>query len=617
MSYSPIVPAELTLDGNGIPFAAAYDDSYHTAAGGLEQARHVFLAGNDLLGENSRWQGRHFVILETGFGLGLNFLCTWQAWKAAPSQAGQRLHYVAVEKHPFRLADLARLHAQWPELSPYAGQLQSQWPLPLPGLHRLDFGDVVLTLGFGDAADLLPQLSLSCDAFFLDGFAPNRNPEMWSDAIVAELRRLAAPGATLATWTIAGDLRRRLTSADFSLERRTGFGFKREMLVGRLQGAVSNRQADMANTDLRAPTLSRKKIAVIGAGIAGASTAHALALRGHEVVVIDSATMPASGASGNLAGVFRPLPARDDSRLARLLRAGFMLGQRRYSKLEGIRYGWTGVLHIARDAAHADTQKSIATEHAMPPEFCRFVEREEASQLAGWPVEQGGWWFPTGGWLNPPSTCRALLAGIDCRFNFQVEKLDRTGDSWHIVGKTGVIEADEVVLANGIGAPALVPDVKLPIRAGRGLVSHIPESATPRFDIVATRLGYVTPAVDGLRCAGATMTADDLDAAPRIADHIENLYRLDMVLPGFGTNLDPAKLEGRVSFRPMSPDRLPIVGPLSASEGLWIIDGFGARGLVFAPICAELLASQICGEPLPLESDLVSALAPTRFRKKR
>jgi tRNA 5-methylaminomethyl-2-thiouridine biosynthesis bifunctional protein len=604
MSYTPIVPAELALDGNGIPYAPAYADSYHTAAGGLEQARHVFLEGNDL---PQRWQDRRFVILETGFGLGLNFLCAWQAWKANP---GEHLHYVAIEKHPFRLADLQRLHAQWPELTPFASRLQAQWPLPLPGLHRLDLGDVVLTLGFGDAAELLPQLSLSCDAFFLDGFAPSRNPEMWSEAVVAELRRLAAPGATLATWTIAGDLRRRLTSADFSLERRPGFGFKREMLVGRLQGAVSP-----------TPTFSRKKIAVIGAGIAGASIAQALARRGHEVVVVDSAAAPASGASGNLAGVFRPLPARDDSRLARLLRAGFLLGRRQYADLEGLRCGWTGVLHIARDAPHARTQQAIAAEHALPPEFCRFVGREEASELAGWPVEQGGWWFPAGGWLNPPSTCRALLSGIDCRFNSSVERLERAANGWRIVGAQAVVEVAEVVLANGIGAPALAPDFKLPIRAGRGLVSHIPEAATPRFDIVATRLGYVTPAVDGLRCAGATMSLVDaaaaLDLAPHLSDHLENLYRLDMVLPGYGTGLDPARLAGRVSFRPMSPDRLPIVGPLSASEGLWIIDGFGARGLVFAPICAELLASQIGGEPLPLEADLVAALAPARFRKKR
>ena len=587
MSYIPIIPAELHFDGNGVPFSPDYDDGYFSASGGLAQARQVFLAGNDL---PARWQafpGRQFVICETGFGIGLNFLSTWQGWEASP---GHRLHYVAFEKHPFRLADLQRLHADWPELAPYAARLQAQWPLPLPGVHRLHFGHLTLTLAFGDAATLLPQLDFTANAFYLDGFSPAKNPAMWSDALFAALASHAAPGATLASWSVLEDMMFRLSRQGFRLEKHPGFGTKRYRLSGRLPGEEN-------------PALApRRKIAVIGAGIAGATIAHALHSRGQETVVYEAAAQPAQGASGNLAGVFRPLPALDDSRLARLLRAGFLLGRRQFGALAPARLGWTGALHIARDAAHEATQRRIVADHALPAEFCRFAEREEASALAGWPVESGGWWFPQAGWINPPSLVRALLADIDCRYGQRIDDL-------------AALEADVVVLANGIDAPALAPNFRLPIRIGRGLVSHVPENATPPFNIVATRLGYVTPAVDGLRCAGATMASGDRDTAPRLADHVENLFRLDMLLPGFGQALDPATLDGRVSFRPMSPDRLPIVGPLSASDGRWIIDGFGARGLVFAPVCAELLASQICGEPLPLENDLVSAVSPERFTR--
>jgi tRNA 5-methylaminomethyl-2-thiouridine biosynthesis bifunctional protein len=210
-----IVPAELAFAGDGTPFSPRYDDIYHSSQGGLEQARHVFLAGNEL---PARWKdARRFVILETGFGLGLNFLATWQAWRASPAAAGRRLHYVAVEQHPFARADLEQLHRRWPELATLAAELDAQWPLPLPGLHRLDLGNVVLTLGFGAAADLLPQLTLAADAIYLDGFAPDRNPELWSDPVIAQVRRLAAPGATFATWTTAGEVRRRLAGADFSV----------------------------------------------------------------------------------------------------------------------------------------------------------------------------------------------------------------------------------------------------------------------------------------------------------------------------------------------------------------------------------------------------------------
>jgi tRNA 5-methylaminomethyl-2-thiouridine biosynthesis bifunctional protein len=596
-----ILPAELSFAADGTPFSPAYGDIYHASAGGLAQARHVFLAGNGL---PRRWrESARFVILETGFGLGLNFLATLQAWREHP---GRRLHYVAVEKHPLRRADLENVLARWPELAPLAAELLAQWPLPLAGLHRLDFGDATLTLGFGDAAHLLPQLTLAADAIYLDGFAPDRNPDLWSDDIVTQLRRLAAPGATLATWTVAGEVRRRLAAAGFATERRPGFADKREMLAASLPGAASP-----------SPTFVRRRIAVIGAGIAGAAAAQALAARGHEVIVIDKGSQAAIGASGNHAGVFRPLPSLDEGRLARLLQAGFLLGRRRFGALPGVRAGWTGVLHIARDAKHEESQRAIVEAHALPAEYCRHIGREEAAALAGWPVAQGGWWFPAGGWINPPSLCRALLARIECRYGFAVERLEHGSESWRIVGDNATLTADDVVLANGVDAAALVPDYRLPIRPGRGLVSHIPEAATARCDIVATRLGYVTPAVDGMRCAGATMAIDDRDPTPRLADHAENLQRLDMALPGFGAGLDPAALAGRVSFRPMSPDRLPIVGPLAASDGLWIINGFGARGMVFAAICAELLASRMDGEPLPVEDDLARAVDPARFPQRK
>lgn len=266
---------------DGTPFSGRYGDVYYAAAGGPAQARHVFLAGNDL---PARWQGRErFVILETGFGLGLNFLATWQAWRADP-QACRELCFISLEKHPFAAADLAAAHAAWPEFASLAGMLQAQWPPLQPGEHRVVLegvpaaqgqeaaGDggkregtemrrmpdvpemspllevqaaqnmpamrrVELRLLFGDAAALLPALTLApdeaVDAFFLDGFSPARNPDLWSPALCRALARLAKPGATLATWSVAGSVRRALSEAGFMVEKRPGFADKRQMLVGR------------------------------------------------------------------------------------------------------------------------------------------------------------------------------------------------------------------------------------------------------------------------------------------------------------------------------------------------------------------------------------------------
>jgi len=603
VNYDPVVPAEVGFAGT-TPYSARYDDIYHSAQGGLEQARHVFLGGNDL---PNAWRNRErFVILETGFGLGLNFLATWQAWQDDPQRC-RRLHFVSIEKHPFRRHDLAKLHEQWPELAEFSAQLVPQWPVLVTGLHRLHFqnGAVTLTLVFGDAADWLPQLLLAADAFYLDGFAPDRNPELWSEGILAQLRRLAAPGATLATWTVAEEVTRRATAADFSWEKRPGFGNKRYMLAARAPGT----RRESAPAD--------RRIVVIGAGAAGSSAAHRLAARGFDVTVLERGSTPGEGASGNKAGVFRPLPSLDDTRLSRLLRACFLYGRRHLAALPGVRHGLTGVLHIARDAKHEDTQRRTIERQAPPAELVRFVDRAEAAQLAAWPVEMGGWWFPGGGWINPPSLCAANLAGIATRFGIDVARLERAGSLWRLYdrGNTLIAEAPQLVLANGIDTPRLAPQV--PVRVGRGLVSHLPEAAVPPFHIVATRNGYVTPAVDGIHCAGATLTPDDLDTAPRLDDHRENLFRLDAILPGYAAGIAAETLAGRVGFRPMSPDRLPIVGPASASDGLWVINGFGARGLVWAALCAEVLASQVAGDPLPVERELADAMALSRFGDRR
>ncbi|CAG0995098.1 partial tRNA 5-methylaminomethyl-2-thiouridine biosynthesis bifunctional protein MnmC, partial [Rhodocyclaceae bacterium] len=311
MTYQRIVPAELAYANDGVPYSAAFDDVYHSASGGLEQTRHVFLAGNGLIGQSgngSRWRGREcFTVLETGFGAGLNFLATWQAWRDDPARP-RRLHFVSVEKHPFRAEDLRRIFAGWPPLADLSAQLADAWPPLVPGLHRLHFegGAVTLTLAFGDAAELLPQLVLAADAVYLDGFAPSKNPDMWSDALFTALFERAAPGATLASWSVLDDMMFRLARAGFALEKRPGFGTKRYMLAARKPGATPAE-----------PPLPQR-IAVIGAGAAGSSAAQRLAARGFDVAVFEAATEPAQGASGNTAGVFRPLPSLDDSRLARL-----------------------------------------------------------------------------------------------------------------------------------------------------------------------------------------------------------------------------------------------------------------------------------------------------------
>jgi len=627
---SRLEPAPLAFDAAGTPVSSHYGDIYHAAAGGLAQARHVFLGGNDL---PARWRGRdRFAILETGFGTGLNFLATWQAWRADPARP-RRLHYFSVERHPFTAEALVRLHAPYPEIAALSAQLVAAWPSLLPGFHRLHFEDdgIALTLVFAAAPAALTHIGGRFDGFYLDGFAPARNPEMWSDALIEELAWLAAPGATLATWCVAGEVRRRLAAADFAVTKRPGFAAKREMTRADFRGAPR----------LPVPAQSPPRAAVIGAGIAGCACAERLAKRGWEVALFERQPAAALETSGNRQAVLLPVLAVDETRLARLHRVAFLYALRRLAVLAdaGLSVIWQacGVLQLARDAAHARKQQSIVADQQPPADFVQWLDAAAAGQHAGCAVPCGGWWFPRGGWLSPRTLCEALLAHagdrLTAHFATPIAALEPVTDGWQLRAVDGrpVWTGPTVILANAHDIAARTPATVLPLRCFRGQATHLP--AAPLADLphcVICREGYLAPAHDGLASLGATFQRSH-DPALSTADHAANLARLAGMLPVYADRFDATQLSGRVGLRPVSPDQLPLVGALPREcctprpaahvewprwPGLHLASGYGSRGFVWAPLMAELLASQLAGEPLPVETELAAAVDPARFAWK-
>ena len=595
----PLVPARLAFDPGGVPYSEDYGDVYHSADGGPAQARAVFLGGNGL---PERWRGRtSFTVVETGFGLGLNFLVTCAAL-LEDAHAPVRLHYVSVEKHPFSKGELAAALARYPELPPLASELVEAWPLPLPGFHRLHLarGRVSLTLLFGDAREALPQLEARADAFYLDGFAPEKNPELWSPAVAKELARLAAPGATLATWTVAGSVRGALAQAGFAVEKRPGFGHKREMLAGSFPG----RTESSAGPD--------RRVVIVGAGIAGTSCAERLAARGWEVALIDRHAGVAREASGNPVGLLRPALHLEDTALARLSRAALGYAFRRFSELSPP-WKQSGVLRLARDAVQMRRFEDVAGANAFPTEFTRCVDAAEAASIAGRAVRGPGFWLPSSGWLSPRELCAAQVDATDRIrrvFSAQAHRLVRSSETWRIEGAGGVLaEAPHVILAAAGHANALLP-APLPLTPVRGQVTFVPPGR--KLDVPVGGDGFVAPAPGGF-VIGATFQLDDPESGPRTADHAANLARAESLLPGFAEGLDPARLEGRVAFRATTPDRLPIYGEMTGHPGIHTALGLGANGLLWAPLAAELLASRMEGDPWPFERDLAAAIGPQRF----
>jgi tRNA 5-methylaminomethyl-2-thiouridine biosynthesis bifunctional protein len=571
----PLDPARLAYR-DGVPYSEAFGDVYHSESGGPAQARFVFLNGNEV---QRRWHGRErFVILETGFGFGLNFLATWQAWRGQPG----KLHYVAVEKHPYSLQDLRTLHARYPEFESLAAELHSHWPPLVPGGHRAELSNgVVLTLFFSDIA-IARDLRLKADAFYLDGFAPAKNPDMWSPALMRSLSRLAAPGATAATWSVAAPVRHALEVTGWEVEKRKGFGDKKEMLVARYRKAGEE------------PVRPQRKAIVVGAGLAGAAVCERLCARGWEVTLHEKHAEPAMEASGNHAGAFHPVATPDDSVFARLTRAGFLYSLKNWSRLEGVRWDACGALQLSRDAKEESSQRKAAL--GQPAGYLQYVDREEASRHAGVELAAGGLWFPQGGWIQPRSLVKAQLKNLNVKFGSEVKAID-----------TGSV----VILANSSEAVKLHPVPHLRLRRVRGQLSYIPEDRIEPPHVVVLRGGMVLPPVEGLCVAGASFDIDDEDPLPREESHAGNLERLKRIIP-LEENL--SSLQGRVAFRSVAPDRLPVVGKMG--ENLYGAFAYGSRGLVWAALAAELLASELEGEPLPLEGKLADALDPGRFARR-
>ena len=587
-----LIPARLAFTAEGTPYSEAYGDVYHSAGGGPAQARHVFLGGNGL---PERWRGRRsFTILETGFGFGLSFAETLRAWREDPQRC-ERLHFASIEKHPFERADLSLLLGKFQD--GISRELAARWPMLVPGMHRIKFDDrkVTLTLFFGDVAVGLPQLSLAADAIFLDGFAPAKNPAMWEPRLLRHLGRLAAPGCTVATWSVAAPVREALEGAGFKVEKAKGFGTKRDMLVGR---TIRTRFGEP-------PSFEERKAIVIGAGLAGAAAAERLASRRWQVTLLERHAQPAAEASGNPAGAFHPVVSPDDSLFARLTRASFLYLLHHWKNIPGLEWARCGVLQMARDADELDSQKRALDVLGYPPAYAQFD------------AVRGGLWFPAAGWARPVTLVKGLLSHfpIEQVFNREVSSLSREGNIWSAVDaqRRVIASAPVVVLANAADALRLSPQPAVRLRRVRGQLTLVP--AIAGLDHVLLRGGMALPGIDGRSVVGASFDMDDEDPEVRADSHAGNLARLEQMLPGASQGLDPENLEGRVGFRAVVRDRLPLVGPLpdARGQGLYGAFAYGSRGLLWTSLAGELIASMLDGEPLPVERALVAALAPGRF----
>lgn len=535
----PQLPAPDIRFDNGTLISNAYGDVYASRDGSVAESEYVFLNGN---GFPERWKENNSItIAELGFGTGLNFFVAWNDFlQHASSRA--HLHFISTELVPLSATDIMKAISNYPELEWLASQFVSRMPLRIAGIHHIQFERVTLTLCYGDANEFLPQLNAKVDAWFLDGFSPAKNPDMWNQTIFAHVARL---GGTVATFSAAGDVKRGLESVGYTMEKRAGFGHKRDMLVGTPNTKNKNKPA--------------LRVAVIGGGIAGSATAYALARRGHYVNLYESQTI-ASGASGNPAALLYPrLTKQWSPEMSLYLSAySYMLSHIPYWNSA---HEVTPLIKTIKNQQERERFENL--KHAgIDPSILQF----DGEQLI----------FPNSMVIDPRDLCAKLVrhSHIQTHENHPLDVLP---------------EADVVILCNGHEAVRFAPEYNLNKNAGQISIApshHIKNKPRePR-----SHKGYVIPGNDNI-LIGATYDHHDFSLAVTDENHRKNREEALAACPDLFADTQIADWQGRTSLRATTPSRMPYIERVR--EGLYINAGHGSRGMLSAPYGAELIANNI------------------------
>ena len=579
----------LVWTDEGAPRSGRFDDVYFSREDGLAESRAVFLAG---CGLPEAWRGhRRFTVAELGFGTGLNMAALLDLWRREGPADG-RLNIFSIEGYPLSRDEAARALATWPELAGAAAALLDGWPPPTPGFHRIDLPafNATLDLALGEAAWALAQWSGRADAWFLDGFAPSTNPGMWSDAVLDGVAARSAPGARVATFTVAGSVRRGLAERGFTVEKRPGHGRKRERLEAWLPEA---RDADPAPT-----------VAIVGAGIAGAALSRAFVAAGAACTIVEEIG-PGAGGSGFPSALVTPRLDAGDADIAALHAQALCRARTLYAAVPGAVVG-DGVLQLEQTARDAGRFAKVAAQDTWPEGAMTTLAAPACADRLGEPVETGGLFMRDAMALAPRPVLEAWLVGAS-RVTAAVARVEPAPAGWRLLDQSGqtIVEAGIVVLAAGWGAAALA--ATLPLAPVRGQADWVEGVTTPP---VAWG-GYAVPTAGGL-LFGATHERGEAAVEVSPESTARNLETLAARLPHLATRVRGAgDGKSRAAVRATTPDRLPLAGALA--PGLFVLGGLGSRGFCVAPLLAEHIAATALGAPSPLPSALAARVDPKRF----
>lgn len=657
--FLKISNADIQFNQNGTPYATQFEDLYFSDSLGVEETNHVFLQHNNLPERWLNYSSTQFVIAETGFGTGLNFLVTLALYAKLLTQTKIpkfKLIFLSTEKYPLKLSDLVTALQHYPDLNEFSQALIKQYPPNVAGCHRLSFmeGLVTLDLWFGDVHDILPQWQAKqtgiVDAWYLDGFAPSKNPEMWTFNLFEQMVRLAKLNCSFATFTAVGEVRRGLEAAGFSVVKKPGHGKKRHNLAG-----VLNKKAPLKKPlpyYARPPAkllASSPRIAIIGSGLAAANCAYALKKRGLHSHIYSRESQLAQGASGNHIGALYPLVHSEVNITSEFNALAYLFALREYKTLSNspvkFAHQWCGVVQVAFNQNTRERLQKFIDKQAWNDDLVRWVSAEQVSEIAKVALPYEGLFFPDGGWINPPELVNSLVTHAQSELHLKklVTAIQREGQLWKLVFEDGTTEsADIVIAATGSDFANIPPFSFLPLRGVRGQVEYINSTENKVLSQLSTVIchkGYLTPAYQGIHALGSTYIKNEASTDYRIAEQQLNLAMHQKALSEVPW-MQQLKVNniGRAGIRSTSPDHLPLAGALPDvvkqqqqywdlykalpdshypdpidSPNIYLLNGLGSRGLTTAPLLAEIIACQICDEPFPLPAAVLNALNPNRF----
>lgn len=629
-----------------IPFSLSFNDFYFNTEQSIEDILYVYIDANEIPSRINSVQ-RNFTIAETGFGTGLNFLLTAQQW-LEHSSTQQHLHFISVEKYPLSSQDLKRSLIQHSLPTSITDSLLDQYPILHKGFHRFSFPKerITLTLIFDDAVSCFQSLHASIDAWYLDGFSPSKNPDIWTNDLFESMAKLSHANTTFSTFTSAGIVKRGLTRAGFNVKKRKGFGMKREMLVGTFSGAKTINKTEIKPWFSIPKSDHPKEVTIIGGGLSGCSTAYSLAQRGIKVTLIEKETKLASAGSGNRQGaLYAKLPVTP-TKQGELHLSGFLYTVNFLKQNDPDNSFWSqcGVAQLATKNSEVIKQRELIENEYYPDTLVQFKTASELTKICGSSVVHDGLFFPDAGWVSPVDFCQFLSNHPNITvIQKDINAIQHTNSRWQLTDSDSKhLHCSHLVICNAELANQFSATEHLPLKAIRGQVSITPENTDlPELKTVICGEGYISPAQDGKYCFGATFDLKGKERDVTASDHNKNLKKLSAALPDFHQAITEKNitLYGRTAFRCSTPDYMPIVGPAPVYDkyvdtfarlrkdknwrfddakashypNLYLNTGHGSKGLITCPLAAELLASMICDEPLPMPKNLIDAINPSRF----